>query len=406
MNQQIKLFSFLNLFYKDSRIPIYVYEQGKLTAAFPEQTELTYPPEQYLQRLFKDSRLISYCSTPYGIYYGCVHMTSSEHSHLIFGPVSNIPYTSQDIHHLFTDYIVPMNKQTLFREFLQYSPELSLTAFLQKLILVNYCINQSELSLEDLMATEKHADDISDDANITKKTFLQKEDLIYNKSYEIESLMASLVRTGNPEGIRNLPFNDSQIHAGVTGPTALRQLKNNLIISTTLATRAAIDGGLDPSTAYQLSDDFIQTIERVQNSDYLNELFARIFYIFAQKVSEVQTPNTTDKTLQNAIRFIQQNTNQSITVTDVARHVGFSRTYFSTFFKKEIGFSVAAFIMRCKLEEGRKLLLHTNKSISNISSYLCFSNQSHFQTAFKKQFGMTPMQYRKNPDISRTNQKT
>ncbi|WP_443647436.1 helix-turn-helix domain-containing protein [Blautia sp.] len=42
--------------------------------------------------------------------------------------------------------------------------------------------------------------------------------------------------------------------------------------------------------------------------------------------------------------------------------------------------------MRCKLKEGKELLQYTNKSIS---TFLCFSSQSHFQTAFKKQFGMT-----------------
>ncbi|NSK10056.1 helix-turn-helix transcriptional regulator [Blautia sp. MSK.20.9] len=49
-------------------------------------------------------------------------------------------------------------------------------------------------------------------------------------------------------------------------------------------------------------------------------------------------------------------------------------------------------MLRCKLEEGKELLQYTNKSIS---TFLCFSSQSHFQTAFKKQFGMTPNECRR-----------
>ncbi|MBC3533984.1 AraC family transcriptional regulator [Ruminococcus sp. AM23-1] len=52
-------------------------------------------------------------------------------------------------------------------------------------------------------------------------------------------------------------------------------------------------------------------------------------------------------------------------------------------------------MLRCKLEEGKELLQYTNKSIRTISTFLCFSSQSHFQTAFKKQFGMTPNECRR-----------
>ena len=99
--------------------------------------------------------------------------------------------------------------------------------------------------------------------------------------------------------------------------------------------------------------------------------------------------------MQKAIRYIQQNVNQHLTVGDVADYVGFSKSYISAYFKETLGFSISAFILRCKLEEGRELLQYTDKSISTISEFLCFSSQSHFHTAFKKQFGMTPSEYRK-----------
>ena len=123
----------------------------------------------------------------------------------------------------------------------------------------------------------------------------------------------------------------------------------------------------------------------------------KISYTFAEKVRDARMPVSTDGMIQNAIRFIQQNVCEHITVADVAEHVGFSRSYFSSYFKKELGFSVSAFILRCKMEEAKQLLKNTDKSVSVISSYLCLSSQSHFQSAFKRQYGVTPLQYRKNP---------
>ena len=152
---------------------------------------------------------------------------------------------------------------------------------------------------------------------------------------------------GNIEGVQSLEVNDSIAHVGIVGPTSLRQIKNILIVSITLYTRAAIEGGVDYDTAYRLSDEFIQTAERIQNPEALNELLSKIPYIFAQKVYESQTPISSNDIMQKAIHFIQQHTNQHLTVDDVADYVGFSRSYFSAYFKQELGFTVSTFITRC-----------------------------------------------------------
>ena len=65
-------------------------------------------------------------------------------------------------------------------------------------------------------------------------------------------------------------------------------------------------------------------------------------------------------------------------------------------FKEELVFQIGAFITRCKLEEAKSLLTYSEKSLAEISNFLCFSSQSYFQNVFKKQYGITPMQYIKN----------
>ena len=51
--------------------------------------------------------------------------------------------------------------------------------------------------------------------------------------------------------------------------------------------------------------------------------------------------------------------------------------------------------MRCRLEEAKSLLTYSDKTLSEISTYLCFSSQSYFQNIFKKKYGITPLKYRK-----------
>ena len=94
------------------------------------------------------------------------------------------------------------------------------------------------------------------------------------------------------------------------------------------------------------------------------------------------------------IQFITHHINESIRVGDVAEHIGRSRSYLTNKFKKELGFDVCSFIMRCKLEEAKSPLTYSDKTLSEISNYLCFSSQAYFQTVFKKKYGLTPTQYR------------
>ena len=397
MKDSYNLIDFIKMYYLDSNIPMYLFEGNKCIFCMPKQTDLTYPPEKYTEELLASKNRISYCTTKYGIFFCSLKIDHLENGALIFGPVTNIPYMESDLQQLYRDYTVPNSERMDFNSFLRQIPCLSMNSLLKKCLFLNYCIHEELLTLEQLTASELGASvQISlTDASLLEETYQTKENEQHNQTYAIEEQILRLVRTGNYRGFKNIEFSDSNYHLGVTGSTALRQLKNDIIITTTICTRAAIEGGLDYDSAYQLSDYFIQSSERMNNIERLYDLLSKVGYSFAEKVANSKTPVSTDGCIQKAIRYIQQNTNQHLTVGDVAAYVGFSKSYFSAYFKKTLGFSVSAFILRCKLEEGKELLQYTNKSISTISTFLCFSSQSHFQTAFKKQFGMTPNECRR-----------
>ena len=399
MKKNYSLINFIKAYYPDSNIPMYLFSAEKCIFCMPEQDELTYPPFQYLQELFSCSERITYCTTEYGIVFCSLRLNHCKNGYIVFGPVTTVPYSDSDLQHLYKDYMVSNDSRSDFNSFLRQIPCLSLSSLLKKCIFLNYCLHEELLSLEQLTSighVSSENDVMSDTSLLLEETYQKKENEQHNRTYILEEEILKLVRTGDCEGFKKFAYNESNFHIGVTGSTALRQLKNNIIITTTLCTRAAIEGGLDYDTAYQLSDYFIQSSERLTSTDRLTDLLGKVSYTFAEKVAQSKTPISTDERMQKAIRYIQQNVNQHLTVGDVADYVGFSKSYFSAYFKKTLGFSVSAFVLRCKLEEGKELLQYTDKSISTISEFLCFSSQSHFHTAFKKQFGMTPSEYRKS----------
>ena len=137
---------FLKMLYLDSNIPSYLYRfpEQRFTHTEPEQSALTFPPAKYLPRLTDRSGHtghISYLSTEYGSYFGCVSADADPDIRLIFGPVSLTPYSDSELHQMYIDYVVPQESRREFSDFFQRVPQFSLSSFLIKLAFINYCLN-------------------------------------------------------------------------------------------------------------------------------------------------------------------------------------------------------------------------------------------------------------------------
>lgn len=116
---------------------------------------------------------------------------------------------------------------------------------------------------------------------------------------------------------------------------------------------------------------------------------------FTKRVAACKIPEGISLDVFKCIQYISTHINWPLSVEDVVNAVGKSRSHISRLFKKEIGVSLKDFITNRKLEESKNLLAYTDKPISEISEYLCFSSQSYFQNVFKKKYAITPHEYRK-----------
>jgi AraC-like DNA-binding protein len=234
---------------------------------------------------------------------------------------------------------------------------------------------------------------------LSDEMYQKKEEGIINNSYEIENELMGYIEMGNLKGLYSFLKHPKRINSGILANDSLRHAKNLFICAITLVTRAAIRGGLSPQIAFQLSDIYIQLAEQLKDIESINSLLIQAMLEYTSRVASSSMPVSNDGTLNKIIEYVRINTNKNITVSDIAKNFGFSRSYLSHKFKKAFGIELKAFIMQCKLEEAKFLLKYSNKSISEISSYLCFSNQSHFQRAFKKQYGITPYNYRRTAQL-------
>ena len=218
-----------------------------------------------------------------------------------------------------------------------------------------------------------------------------------HNTYRFERELFQLVQNGNAAALQDfLTANTLELEEGKLAQTPLRHTKNLFIVTAIkTAMLGAIPGGVGVEKTYQLLDLYIQECEKLQSIEKIQALQYSMILDFCQQAGETKIPDGISSEIYACMNFIRTHTNDTISVDDVADSIQRSSSYTMKKFKEEMGFTIGSFITRCKLEEAKSLLTYSEKSLAEISNYLCFSSQPHFQSLFKKQYHMTPLEYRK-----------
>ena len=96
------------------------------------------------------------------------------------------------------------------------------------------------------------------------------------------------------------------------------------------------------------------------------------------------------------VRHIVENISDPLSAEDIASVVGLHPNYATNLFTKVMDISVQKFVTRMRLIRARSLLFDGNLSIANVAFQAGFVSQTQFYEHFRKAYGMTPSQMRKD----------
>lgn len=99
--------------------------------------------------------------------------------------------------------------------------------------------------------------------------------------------------------------------------------------------------------------------------------------------------------VNNAVSFIQKNMDKKISVKDMARSMRYNEKYFIELFKNHFGTTPAKYVKTARLENAKRELLYTNRSVSYIANQIGYSTVQKFSRDFKAYSGFTPSEFRK-----------
>ena len=102
----------------------------------------------------------------------------------------------------------------------------------------------------------------------------------------------------------------------------------------------------------------------------------------------------TRPTVKQVLRFIDANYQNSIGLQEVAKEVNLSPAYLTDMIRRETGKTVLSWIVERRMTEARRLLLETDRAISQIAEAVGYFDAGYFIRLFRRLNGTTPQAWR------------
>lgn len=134
-----------------------------------------------------------------------------------------------------------------------------------------------------------------------------------------------------------------------------------------------------------------------ENYDELKTLIKPLCHmlsLFQITTSNITMEESKNKIFDSILTFIQCNISQNITLRSIADACACSESTVSHLFKEYTNQSVKKYVSELRIKQAEKFLLTSDMPIGKIAILCGFDNINYFSTAFKKQNGMNPSEYR------------
>lgn len=117
---------------------------------------------------------------------------------------------------------------------------------------------------------------------------------------------------------------------------------------------------------------------------------------YAETVDESRrgTPSLPAYKLKRVTELMAQHIAGDLNLEQLAAQVGLSKFHFDRLFKRATGLSPSRYQIELRMNEARRLLRETKKSILDVALDVGYTNPSHFAKLFRRETGLTPSEYR------------
>lgn len=219
---------------------------------------------------------------------------------------------------------------------------------------------------------------------IQDRQTVKKDQIFWEMFWEIKNIMTA--NQGNTEKILHAFDTFAQMTQSYNlSHTYIRQCCFELVCALYFA--YASNSGENEEGKISAYMTLIMSAEPWETLEYTRQFISRIYHKEEENIHEL---------VEKAKSYIRERLSESLSVTDIAKMLYLTPTYFSRLFKKVTGEGCNEYIVRSRIEKAKNLLESTNVKTGKIALSVGYQDTNYFSLAFKKYTGVSPTRYRED----------
>ncbi|WP_412989422.1 helix-turn-helix transcriptional regulator [Pediococcus siamensis] len=188
-------------------------------------------------------------------------------------------------------------------------------------------------------------------------------------------------------------------HKDLIEKASHEELHRSLVNIVSDFTMTGLANHFNASNFVQLREAYFDWLTDEKPED--SETFRKILGLITKDFFDLQTPedqitstDTVPKQVYQITYYVNMHLYDKMQPIRIAEYLNLSYQYVSRLFTHTMGMSIQSYIDKQRVDESKKLLLHTDLPLSEIARMLNYYDSSNYIKHFKKFSDTTPKQYR------------
>ncbi len=222
----------------------------------------------------------------------------------------------------------------------------------------------------------------------------KKENNKYSYSYNGEKKILNFLSAGDAESAKaelSLIFKDIKQKEDISYENLLLIL--NQLTGATV--KFMMEQYINTSKVFGNNTNLYQTIGGMDTLEDIEAYLGKVYISITEYLKEFQE-NTSEKSSEQILMYLRKKYKEEIVFEDLANQIGISYSYMRKMIREETGNSLMDNVNLLRIDEAKRLLLHSDLSLTQIATEVGYNNVQSLNRFFKKYEGVTPSDFKNN----------